>query len=184
MTGTPVQFASRRVVRVGAATQHVEVAGAGEGPVYVTLLDGANGRGETLEIVSAWAPGAPVWNGTVGGALAAVQVRPVLNGYNLAYRGVQAAAFVYTEREAELVALMPIKVPADMSKYLLCPMPGLVKAVHVDVGQDVKAGDSLAIVEAMKMENILRAERDGVVAKVNAKAGDSLAVDAVILEFA
>jgi len=184
MTGTPVQFASRRVVRVGAATQHVEVAGAGEGPVYVTLLDGANGRGETLEIVSAWAPGAPVWNGTVGGALAAVQVRPVLNGYNLAYRGVQAVAFVYTEREAELVALMPIKVPADMSKYLLCPMPGLVKAVNVAVGQDVKAGDSLAIVEAMKMENILRAERDGVVAKVNAKAGDSLAVDAVILEFA
>ncbi|MBX9925836.1 MAG: acetyl/propionyl-CoA carboxylase subunit alpha, partial [Hyphomicrobiaceae bacterium] len=184
MTGTPVQFASRRVVKIGEATQTVDVAGAGDGPVYVTLLDGSGTRSETLEIVSAWSPGTPVWNGTVGGAAAAVQVRPVLNGYNLAYRGSQAVAHVYTEREAALAALMPVKVPADMSKYLLCPMPGLVKAIHVGAGQDVKAGDSLAIVEAMKMENILRAERDGVVAKVNAKAGDSLAVDAVILEFA
>jgi len=78
---------------------------------------------------------------------------------------------------------MLVKVPADMSKYLLCPMPGLVKAINVAEGQDVKAGDSLAIVEAMKMENILKAERDGKVKKVSAKPGDSLAVDAVILEF-
>jgi propionyl-CoA carboxylase alpha chain len=79
---------------------------------------------------------------------------------------------------------MPVKVAADMSKYLLCPMPGLVKAINVVEGQDVKAGDALAIVEAMKMENILKAERDGKVKKVSAKPGDSLAVDAVILEFA
>ena len=184
MSGTPVQFAARRVVMVGGATQRAEVAGGSEGPVYVTLLDDEGGRAETLEIVSPWSPGDPVWSGTVGGALASVQVRPVLNGFNLAYRGVQAPAHVYTESEARLVALMPIKVPADMSKFLLCPMPGLVKAVNVVEGQDVKAGDSLAIVEAMKMENILRAERDGVVKEVNAKAGDSLAVDAVILEFA
>jgi propionyl-CoA carboxylase alpha chain len=71
-----------------------------------------------------------------------------------------------------------------MSKYLLGPMPGLVKSIAVADGQDVKAGDALAVVEAMKMENILKAERDGKVKKVNAKAGDSLAVDAVILEFA
>jgi propionyl-CoA carboxylase alpha chain len=79
---------------------------------------------------------------------------------------------------------MPEKVAADTSKLLLCPMPGLVKAIHVSVGQEVKAGDTLAVVEAMKMENVLRAERDGAVKKVNAKAGDSLAVDAIILEFA
>ena len=78
---------------------------------------------------------------------------------------------------------MPVKAAADMSKFLLCPMPGLVKAIHVSEGQDVKAGDSLAMVEAMKMENILKAERDGKIKKVSAKAGDSLAVDAVILEF-
>jgi propionyl-CoA carboxylase alpha chain len=92
--------------------------------------------------------------------------------------------YVYTEREAELVRLMPVKAAADMSKFLLCPMPGLVKAVNVTAGQEVKAGDPLAVVEAMKMENILRAERDAVVKLVNAKAGDSLAVDAVIMEFA
>ena len=79
---------------------------------------------------------------------------------------------------------MPVKVAADMSKYLLCPMPGLVKTINVAEGQDVKAGDSLAVVEAMKMENILKAERDGKVKKVSAKPGDSLAVDAIILEFA
>ena len=79
---------------------------------------------------------------------------------------------------------MPEKVPADMSKFLLCPMPGLIKAVLVAQGAKVQAGDNLAVVEAMKMENILKAERDGEVKKVNAKAGDSLAVDAVILEFA
>ncbi len=115
---------------------------------------------------------------------AAVQVRPVLNGYKLAYRGIQAPVHVYTEHEAAMAALMPEKVAADMSKYLLCPMPGLIKAVNVAEGQDVKAGDSLAVVEAMKMENILRAERDGKIKKINAKPGDSLAVDAVILEFA
>jgi propionyl-CoA carboxylase alpha chain len=79
---------------------------------------------------------------------------------------------------------MPEKAAADTSKLLLCPMPGLIKAIHVKVGEEVKAGDALAVVEAMKMENVLRAERDGVVRRVHVKPGDSLAVDAVILEFA
>jgi propionyl-CoA carboxylase alpha chain len=184
MGGRPVRFASTRVVNIGKATQRLDVTGGSDGPIYVTLHDGAGTRSETLEIISSWSPGDPVWTGTIGGTTAAVQVRPVLNGVNLAYRGIQAAAHVYTEQEAAMAALMPVKVPADMSKYLLCPMPGLVKAIHVSEGQDVKAGDNLAVVEAMKMENLLRAERDGKVAKINAKAGDSLAVDAVILEFA
>ena len=92
-------------------------------------------------------------------------------------------AHVYTIREAELVRLMPERKIPDTSKKLLCPMPGLVVALHVEEGAEVKAGDALAIVEAMKMENILRAERDGVVKKINAKTGDSLSVDAVIMEF-
>ena len=79
---------------------------------------------------------------------------------------------------------MPVKVAADTGKKLLCPMPGLVKAIAVAEGQEVKAGEPLAVVEAMKMENVLRAERDGTVKKLHAKAGDSLAVDAVIMEFA
>jgi propionyl-CoA carboxylase alpha chain len=79
---------------------------------------------------------------------------------------------------------MPEKVVPDTSKLLLCPMPGLVKAIHVVPGQEVKDGEALCVVEAMKMENILRAERDGVVQSIKAKPGDSLAVDAVIMEFA
>jgi propionyl-CoA carboxylase alpha chain len=78
---------------------------------------------------------------------------------------------------------MPAKVAADTSKKLLCPMPGLVVSIGVTVGKEVKAGETLAIVEAMKMENVLRAERDGIVKAIFAKKGDSLAVDAVILEF-
>ena len=92
-------------------------------------------------------------------------------------------AFVYTTREAELVRLMPVKKEADTSMKLLCPMPGLVISIAVKEGQDIKVGDTLAIVEAMKMENVLRAERDTTVKKINAKQGDSLGVDAVMMEF-
>jgi propionyl-CoA carboxylase alpha chain len=108
----------------------------------------------------------------------------VLNGFDLAHRGVETRAYVYGEREAEVARLMPAKTLADSGKALRCPMPGLVLAIAVAVGQEVKAGETLAVVEAMKMENVLRAERDGVVAAIHAKPGDSLAVDAVIIEFA
>jgi propionyl-CoA carboxylase alpha chain len=131
-----------------------------------------------------WVPGQPVFIGDLGAGPVTVQVRRIPNGYRLAYRGVVVDAHVYTEREAELARLMPEKVAADTSKKLLCPMPGLVISISASVGQEVKAGEPLAIVEAMKMENILRAERDVVVKSVNAKKGDSLAVDAVIMEFA
>ena len=113
-----------------------------------------------------------------------VQIRPILNGYDLAYRGIRTKAYVYTEREAQLVQLMPEKAATDTSKLLICPMPGLVKAIHVAPGQAVKPGDPLCVVEAMKMENVLRAEREAVVKSIRAKPGDSLAVDAVIMEFA
>jgi propionyl-CoA carboxylase alpha chain len=79
---------------------------------------------------------------------------------------------------------MPVKVQADAGKKLLCPMPGLVVSIAVGIGQVVKVGETLAVVEAMKMENVLRAEQDGTVKSIHAKKGDSLAVDAVILEFA
>jgi propionyl-CoA carboxylase alpha chain len=183
MSGEAVSFAKRRVVKLGAAEQHVEVSGSGTS-YEVAFLDTAGKRAQSVSVSSPWWPGEPVWRGIVAGKEVAVQVRPRLNGYDLAYRGIHAPVYVYTEREAELEALMPEKLAPDMSKFLLCPMPGLVKVVNAGEGQEVKAGDALAIVEAMKMENILRAERDGIVKKVNAKAGDSLAVDAIILEFA
>jgi propionyl-CoA carboxylase alpha chain len=125
-----------------------------------------------------------VWHGTIDGAPVAVQVRPVLNGFLMFHRGIEAKVFVYTESESAAARIMPAKALADTSKKLLCPMPGLVVSVAVAVGQEVKAGETLAIVEAMKMENVLRAERDGIVKAIFAKKGDSLAVDAVILEFA
>jgi propionyl-CoA carboxylase alpha chain len=185
MPGRPVTFAKRRVVDVGnGVRRRVIVDGELNGPTTVTLLDDDGNPSETLEIASKWWPGDPVWSGMVRDRDVSVQVRPILNGFELSYRGVRVPARVYTEREAELAALMPVKAAADTSKVLLCPMPGLVKAIYVEAGQEVKAGDPLAVVEAMKMENTLRAERDGVVKAINAKPGDSLAVDAVIMEFA
>ena len=121
---------------------------------------------------------------TVDGEPVAVQVRPIPNGFRLAHRGIETTAFVYTDSESAAARLMPVKVAADTGKKLLCPMPGLVVSIAVSPGQEVKAGETLAVVEAMKMENVLRAERDGTVKAVFAKKGDSLAVDAVILEFA
>jgi propionyl-CoA carboxylase alpha chain len=180
MTGSPVAFARQRVVKVKTVELPVEVEAGKDGAYRVTFPQSK----KSLSLKSAWKPNDPVWFGTVGDKRVAVQVRSIVNGVKLAYRGIQVPVYVYTEREAALAGLMPEKVPADTSKFLLCPMPGLVKAINVTEGQEVQAGDALAIVEAMKMENILRAERNGSVKKVNAKPGDSLAVDAVILEFA
>ncbi len=183
MDGAPVTFSLKRVVALGDLNREATVAGSMGGPVTVTLPSEGTGKAETIEVVSDWWPGEPVWQGTVGAKAVSVEVRSMFNGNQLSYRGVSVPVVVYTEREAELQALMPEKIVADMSKFLLCPMPGLVKVVYVEEGQKVSAGDALAVVEAMKMENILRAERDGTVSKVNAGSGDSLAVDEVILEF-
>lgn len=140
--------------------------------------------GETATVTSDWRPGESLWTGTIGGETVAVQVRPAPAGLTLSWRGVTAYARAMLPEVARADALMPVKVPPDMSRFLLCPMPGLVVSIAVAEGQEVKAGETLAVVEAMKMENVLRAERDGTVAAVRAKPGDSLAVDAVILEFA
>jgi propionyl-CoA carboxylase alpha chain len=126
----------------------------------------------------------PVWAGTIDGAPVAMHVRALPNGFELAYHGVEVKAFVYTEREARYARLMPVKKLSDTGKAVRCPMPGLVVSLAVSEGQEVKAGETLAVVEAMKMENILRAERDGTIKKIRVKKGDSVAVDAVIMEFA
>ncbi|MES1187272.1 MAG: protein kinase [Myxococcales bacterium] len=143
-----------------------------------------HGKAGVRHLYSDWMPGDPIWTGTINSHPVAVQVRPIPNGFALAYRGVETKAFVYTAREAAYARLMPAKKAADTGKQVLCPMPGLVVSIAVKEGEEVKAGDTVAVVEAMKMENVLRAEIDGTVKKINAKQGDSLAVDAVILEFA
>jgi propionyl-CoA carboxylase alpha chain len=111
-------------------------------------------------------------------------VRAIPNGVVLAHRGAAADIRIYTQREAELARLMPVKSSAALTTALLCPMPGLVRAIEVIEGQEVKAGEALCVVEAMKMENVLRAERDATVKKIRVKPGDTLAVDAVIMDFA
>ena len=141
-------------------------------------------KGVGRRLSSNWKPGDLVWKGTIDDRPIAVQIRPVANGFALTYRGNETKAFVYTEREAGYARLMPLKKLADTGKQVLCPMPGLVVSIAVKEGQEVKAGETVAVVEAMKMENVLRAEIDGTVKKIRAKPGDSLAVDAVILEFA
>src|SRR5262249_2307120 len=178
------RFASRRIAQIGSARVKAEVEGALNQPIKITLAAGKGRRGESLALLSDWWPGQPVWSGSVHGRPVSVQVRPVRNGYALAARGMRVEAYVYTEREAALAALMPQRAPPNTAKLLLCPMPGQLKALHVAVGQEIKAGEALCVVEAMKMENVLRADRDGVVKALKASPGDSLAVDAVIMEFA
>ncbi len=155
-------------------------------PVHVRLIEGGaeielGGHVRTLK--SDWKPGQSLCRAEIDGEEYGflIEARPL--GFRIGHGGAALDMRVLRPREAELAALMPVKLPPDTSKFLLCPMPGLVVAIHVAEGEPVKAGQPLAVVEAMKMENVLRAERDGTVAKVAAKKGDSLAVDQVILEF-
>jgi propionyl-CoA carboxylase alpha chain len=138
---------------------------------------------EPLAVASTWHPGDPLWAGMVGTASLTVQVRPVTGGVRLSWHGVEVIARAMRPHVAALESLMPKKRADDTLKTLRVPMPGLVIALHAEAGQKVRAGQPLAIVEAMKMENVLRAERDATVARVAVKLGDVLAVDAVIMEF-
>ena len=186
MGGTAVTFADRRMVRLGQEIwQAAHVAGSRDDRFEVTLFEeGAEPDPKNVRLVQCdWVPGKPVWQGSIDGQPLSVQVAPVMNGMELSWRGVQETACVFTNREAELARLMPVKVPPDTSKLLLCPMPGLVVSIAVSEGDEVKAGQSLCVVEAMKMENVLKAERDGKVSAIKADPGDILAVDEVIMEF-
>ncbi|WP_136656629.1 acetyl/propionyl/methylcrotonyl-CoA carboxylase subunit alpha [Nitratireductor sp. XY-223] len=150
-----------------------------EGDEYAVTV----GEKSPMRLKTDWQPGETLCQVGIDGAAAAFKVDPVPGGYRLRHRGVDRTVQVLSGRVAELAALMPEKLPPDTSKMLLCPMPGLVVALHVEEGAEVEEGQSLAIVEAMKMENVLRAERPGKVAKIPVSVGDSLAVDAVIMEF-
>ncbi|MBI4274917.1 MAG: acetyl/propionyl/methylcrotonyl-CoA carboxylase subunit alpha [Rhizobiales bacterium] len=178
--GRKVTREKNRAVWLGEVEHRLDVTGSNSA-IEVRFM---GGKKHPHRLQSAWKPGDPLWSGTVDGAPVAVQVAAIANGFDLAWRGVQTRAYVYTEREASYARLMPVKQSADSGKRVLCPMPGLVVSIAVAEGQEVKAGETLAVVEAMKMENVLRAERDGVIKAIRAKQGDSLAVDAVIMEFA
>ena len=179
MNGRTVVRDSARAVWLGQDEHRLVVRREGE--AIAVHLAGEKGA---RHLASDWKPGDPLWTGSIDGRDVAVQVRPIANGFALNYAGIETKAYVYTEREAAYARLMPVKQAADTGKQVLCPMPGLVVSIAVGEGQEVKAGETVAVVEAMKMENVLRAEIDGTVKKIHAKPGDSLAVDAVILEFA
>jgi propionyl-CoA carboxylase alpha chain len=167
--------AQDRVIRIGE--DWIPVSITAEGRVCL------HGKGDGMVIETAWLPGATLWSGQLDGVPITVGVRRVLNGYRLSHRGVVVDAQVLSPRTAELARLMPVKPHSRRSSRLLSPMPGLVLSIAVDKGQDIKAGEPVAVVEAMKMENILRAERDGKVKAIHVKKGDSVAVDSVIMEF-
>jgi propionyl-CoA carboxylase alpha subunit len=183
MIGRPVRRAGRRAVWLDRDEILLDID-RDSGAIVVRMV-GADGKaGPAHQVVSDWKPGDPVWYGTIDGAGIAVQVRPIPNGVRLAHQGVESSVYVYTESEAASARLMPVVTASDTGKKLLCPMPGLVVSIAVTEGQEVKAGETLAVVEAMKMQNVLRAEQDGIVKKIHASAGATLAVDALILEFA
>jgi propionyl-CoA carboxylase alpha chain len=140
--------------------------------------------GRHLAIETGWSPSEPLMHAKIDGQTIVVQIDAIGSGWRLIHEGGQAEALVLTPRQAELYALMPVKAAPDTSKFLLSPMPGLLASVAVGEGQEIKTGEVLAVVEAMKMENVLRATRDGTVKTLHAKAGDSLRVDQKIIEFA
>jgi propionyl-CoA carboxylase alpha chain len=180
---SPVYRERRRAVWLGRDEISLEIVRENN-ELAVRFVTPEGALGPARHLVSPWKPADPVWQGTIDGQLVAVQVRPVLNGFRLAHQGFDVAVQVFTEAEATAARLMPVTTASGTGKKVLCPMPGLVVSIAVTEGQEVKAGETLAVVEAMKMQNVLRAERDGVVKKIYANAGATLAVDALILEFA
>ena len=137
----------------------------------------------SIRVSGDWLPGKKLANMTAGDKSLVFKINKITGGFRMRTRGADLKVLVRTRRQAELSKHMQEKLPPDTSKMLLCPMPGLIVKIDVEIGQEVQEGQPLCTVEAMKMENILRAERKGVVAKINSSVGDSLAVDDIILEF-
>jgi propionyl-CoA carboxylase alpha chain len=173
----PTPGSPERIVRLGGAEHHIQFDGFDGG--LTAYVD----QGEGRELIAAWQPGQPLIKARIDDRERIVQIARRGREWRLTTRGASHIVSALPAHVAELSRHMIEKVPPDLSRYLLCPMPGLLTALNVGEGDKVEAGQPLAVVEAMKMENILRAEKAGTVKKVEAKPGDSLAVDAVILEF-
>jgi len=167
-------------VIVGPQTRTVSL---GEGPDGGLDLTYGDGRRTRLGRVD-WRPGRAVFRGELDGRGFACQVRPAAEGYQVRHRAASATVLVLSARSAELHRQLPPKPQADTSRQILSPMPGLIVSLDVSVGQEVKSGQAVAVIEAMKMQNIIRAERDGAVTAVHPAPGDSVAADEVIIELA
>ena len=156
----------------------VQAAAGKPNSLELTIPDGP-----PIRVEADWKPGERVWRGVVDGVARIAQVEKQGHGLRVTFHGISVSAQLLTPRTAELAKLMPEKEEGLSSKHLRCPMPGLVMSIAVSEGQEVAPGEALAVVEAMKMENVLRAERAATVSRILAKPGDSLAVDAIIMEF-
>jgi propionyl-CoA carboxylase alpha chain len=196
----PADFvAADRVILVAAALADTRLDRTAEARQRTVLLDNrpyelsvrpedgchvVERDGESCVAATDWRPGQMLMQLSLDGSARTVQIERLRGrAFRLVHGGVVRRAQVLPPRAAELLSLMPAKQPADTSRLVLSPMPGLLTALVVSEGQEVKAGEPLVVVEAMKMENVLRAERDGRVARLRVKPGDSLAVDQVILDF-
>ncbi len=166
------------IVDIAGDKRAVDVTGSDGG---LTLL--ADGNDLRLKAV-AWRPGRAVFRGVLDDRPFSATVAPAAEGYDIRHRAARARVLVLTPLSADLHAKLPKRAAADTSKRIVSPMPGLIVSVDVEVGREVKAGETLMVIEAMKMQNILKAERDGTVKAVGAKAGDSVAADEVLVEFA
>ena len=177
VSSAPLLPARLEVVLRGPAATVSGQVGAIDGGYEVTI------DGHVLTVIGACDPTVRIFTGTVDGAAMTLEIERVGLAYEIAHNGVREQFLALTPAAAAALDKMPVKEAADMSRFLLSPMPGLLTSVAVAVSEPVKAGQELAVIEAMKMENVMRAERDGVVAAIHAAAGDSLAVDQAILEF-
>jgi len=176
-TGLPSRVYADRVVLFNDDQYNVRIVpNAVEG--YDIDVDGTE-----FHVRSSWTFGEPLFYADINGQEMCVQVDKLTVGYSLFHAGSQATVKVFTKKEAELNALMPFKAPPDLSAFLLSPMPGLLLSVAVEEGQEVKAGEELCVIEAMKMENIMRADKDVVIKKIHGNVGGSLMVDEKIIEF-
>lgn len=169
--GDTLEPPARWQVKIGDAVHNIEMI---DGDMHVD--------GTLFDLSMEYDPGDRLIEAEIGDDELAVKIAKTRTGFHLTTRGATHIARVLPGHIAHLATHMIEKIPPDLSKFLICPMPGLLTTLHVNVGDAVEAGQPLAVVEAMKMENILRAEKSGTVKHVNAQAGDSLAVDAVILE--
>jgi len=174
--GQPWQPSRKWVVRIDRRDHAVEARPGNDGG---TVYWGER----SIRIDTAWLPGLTVFKGKLNGRQITAQVRPTGIGYHISHAGTAVNCEVLTPRVAELADLMPVKKTPDLSKLIMSPMPGLLLRLGVQVGEEVQEGQEIAAVEAMKMENILRAERKGMVKAVKAEVGDSLTADQIIVEF-
>lgn len=166
------------LVRIGAHETALKLLPDGDDRFVVAFDDGAS---ETLS--GSWRPGQSLARFTVGAQGFSVKIDLRGSGIRLRWRGVDVVARVYSRRVGELARYMPVKLPPDTSRMLLCPMPGMITSITVKAGDGVEAGQTLATVEAMKMENVLKAERKGIVKSIAVDVGSTLAADALIMEF-